>query len=358
MFRGVTSEHSLAWQHIAAWLGEGPPPNEPAPYGAIAEVAYRNRLEPLLGASELPSTLPSALAHRFREATQATRAAQIARFPAVREVLDVLHRWPVILFKGFAAAELLYPDVGARSMGDVDLLVRPPDFEAARDALLSAGFQQAFTGDPVLDHPTHHERELTNGALVVDLHQGFTQAYRVPVDYAALFERSLPWFAFAPNARVLSPEDAVLAQVIHLAVGELTPQAAPVIGVWDLRLMFGLRAPFWALGGPVLDLDRLDALASDSGAARMLYAVLAFSSRLFPSLAPAFRMQGGQVSTGVRATLDRLARRALPPHNPSRLEMLWRKAVLLPPPARRALLFRQLPLQLRYWVGKFLGRYE
>jgi hypothetical protein len=210
----------------------------------------------------------------------------------------------------------------------------------------------------VLDHPTHHEREFTDGTLVVDLHQGFTQAYRVAFDYAAAFKRSLAWPAVSANARILSPEDAALAQVVHLGVGELTPQAAPVIGVCDLRLMLKPRAPFWALGGPSLDLRRLSTLAAESGATRMLYGVLAFSSRLFPSLTPVFQSQIRETPVGTRAALDLLARRALPPHDATRLEMLWRKALLLPPKARFALLFRQLPLQLRYRVGKLLGRYE
>jgi hypothetical protein len=312
-------------------------------------MAYRHRLEPLLGCTSLPETVPTEMARRFREAAASARAAQIARFGQTLAVLAVLGEWPVVVFKGFPAAELLYPDVGARSMGDVDLLVQPTDFEAAHRALLAAGFRDTHAGDPVLDHPTHHERELSRGELAVDLHQGFTQHYRLPLDYRAVFARSLPWTRLSANARVLSAEDAVLAQAIHLGLGELTPQAAPIIGVCDLRLMLLGRSPFWGdAGGREMDVDRLLALAASCGATRMLDASLAFASALFPSVNAA-AIPRPPLGGGVRALLDGLVRRALPPavSDASRVEQLWRKAVLLPPRARWAVLAHQLPLRLR-----------
>jgi hypothetical protein len=359
----VWSKHQLrlAWRFLAAWLGEETLwPGDP-PYDLCAELAFRHRLEPLLGSTDLPDDLPAALTTHFKDTARTTRAAQIERFARVQSVLAVLESWPVIVFKGFAAAELLYPDIGARSMGDVDLLVCAKDFGAARRALLNAGFQQEFVGHPVLDDPAHHEREFSNGSLTVDLHQGFTQPYRVAIDYDQVFARSLPWTALAPNARILSPEHAVLAQVIHQAIGELTPQAAPVIGLWDLRLMLQPRPTFWrSIETPPLDLDSLRRLAIGCGAERMVYAVLALASLLFPSLAAAFESQKAIVTPRVRRTLDLLVRRAFPPPllNPSRLEMIARKVGLLPPRSRRALLARQLPLRVRHRMGRLLGHFE
>jgi hypothetical protein len=344
---------AVAWHFLASWLGEGPPPDVEPPYDLISRIAYRHRLEPLLGCVALPETVPVALARRFHQAAAAARAEQIARFGKTRAVLEVLRDWPVVVFKGFPAAELLYPDVGARSMGDVDLLVRPADFEMAYRALLAAGFRNPYAGDAVLDHPTHHERELSDGELVVDLHQGFTQLYRLPLDYPALFARSLPWTALSPNARLLSADDAVLAQAIHLGIGELTPQAAPIIGVCDLRLMLLRQSPFWGgAGGAEVDMDQLLALAASCGASRMLYASLSFASALFPSIGSAVP-RGLLLGAGVRALLDRVVARALPPaiSDPARVEQLWRKAVLLPPGARWALLTHQTPLWLRYLAG-------
>jgi hypothetical protein len=316
-------------------------------------MAYRHRLEPLLGCLSLPETVPDGLVRRFREAAAAVRAAQISRFEQTRVVLAVLRDWPVVVFKGFAAAELLYPDVGARSMGDVDLLVRPTDFEAAHRALLAAGFRDTHAGDAVVGHPTHHERELSNGDLVVDLHQGFTQLYRLPLDYPALFSRCLHWTELSSNARLLSAEDAVLAQAIHLGIGELTPQAAPIIGVCDLRLMLLRQHPFWGdAGGREVDRDQLLARAASCGASRMLYASLSFASALFPSIGSATARRPA-LAPGVRALLDGVVARALPPaiFDPSRLEQLWRKAALLNPRARWALFRHQVPLRLRHLVG-------
>jgi hypothetical protein len=153
----------------------------------------------------------------------------------------------------------------------------------------------------------------------------------------------------------------VLSQVIHLAIGELTPRSAPAIGICDLRLMLQSRTSFWRpIASQPLNLRRLRALAKSADAERMVYAVFAFASRIFPSLAPGFESQQQAFAPGVRMALDFLVQRAFPPAliNPSRLEMIWRKAMLLPPGSRRALFARQMPLRLRYHLGRLLGRFE
>jgi len=48
---------------------------------------------------------------------------------------------PVMVLKGAALAQTVYPRLSQRPMGDADLLVRPEDRDRARGALEAAGYR-------------------------------------------------------------------------------------------------------------------------------------------------------------------------------------------------------------------------
>ena len=69
------------------------------------------------------------------------------------EVHDMVRAWNAagivpLLYKGFALAEFVYPQPGMRFHGDVDILVRPQDFERALAVGHSGGWHT-----PRFDHP-------------------------------------------------------------------------------------------------------------------------------------------------------------------------------------------------------------
>jgi hypothetical protein len=51
------------------------------------------------------------------------------------------HRAPFVLLKGEALSKGLYPQEGLRPYGDIDLLIRPETYEAAKDILAGLGFR-------------------------------------------------------------------------------------------------------------------------------------------------------------------------------------------------------------------------
>ncbi len=350
--RTERADLARAWDLVAFLLGErrtSPGPVRPA---VLRELARLHRLDTMLAQPRLTAVSPAEHVDEetwrgWQAARKAALAQVIARGPASRRALDRLFPLPVIVIKGCAAAELLYPSPADRSTGDLDVLVRMQDLAEALERLTDAGFSRHNAGDPSFDSPTSPERQLGSPELDLDLHQAFTHQARLPIDYDAVFARSLPWPAFAPNARLLAPEDAVVYQTVHAGCGELSVATAPALGLFDLRLMLARKGPFWgAAGGPALDLDAAVRRAAEWGAERMFYAVLSAASRIFPSLSPAASDAAEAVPMLIRTLLDRvIVDQASPPRlrAPPRAAVLVRKALLIRPAARLRLLRYRLP---------------
>jgi hypothetical protein len=353
-----------AWDAIAFFLGEGeaPPLAKPLASDVIDLVARTHRLDSALAEPRLTPQSPAlhlsaAVWTHWRAAHTAALAQAVHRHARLKEALAALAPLPVIVTKGFAAAELLYPSPAARSMGDVDLLVQSADLERALSRLAPLGYTKQFAGDPILDAPDFHERQLS-GPMELDLHQAFVQPHRLPIDYRAVFGRSLAWPSFAPNARLLAPEDAVAYSALHLCLGELTPVWAPAIGLLDLREMLRRRGPFWGFGPP-LNPQRIAERATEWHSERMLFVALTETQRLFPSIGNAVAQIGQQLPPRLASLLSRsVVDRAFPPPltSPPRAEVLFRKALLLRPADRARFVRHALSRRLERSVKPFPKR--
>jgi hypothetical protein len=71
-------------------------------------------------------------------------------FRVVADVLQACHRQgiAVIVLKGAALAETIYPHRAVRPMGDIDLLVQPEALEAMDDSLTALGYRFVDHGRP------------------------------------------------------------------------------------------------------------------------------------------------------------------------------------------------------------------
>ena len=133
----------------------------------------------------------------------------------------------VVVLKGAALAETIYPSIAHRPMGDVDLLVRPQHLERAQRTLEVVGyrfvpepegqfkpFDTRFTGEMAFC------QEEGIGALI-ELHWEIiipewyrrTTALKVEV----LWERARPFELEGAAAWQLSPEDTLIHLCVHLA---------------------------------------------------------------------------------------------------------------------------------------------
>ena len=80
---------------------------------------------------------------------------------------QVLQSIPYVVLKGLAAA-IYYPEPLRRTLGDIDIIVRPEDFARAYHALANAGYQ---TDDPETGDSRHVHFKI-NG-VVIELHRRY-----------------------------------------------------------------------------------------------------------------------------------------------------------------------------------------
>lgn len=119
--------------------------------------------------ARLPGLVPAANVERARQFNRFLRAraeAEIARINAAGI--------PVMAIKGFATAARFYPDPFIRTMGDVDLLVRPVDLGRLCDLLAGAGFRflrsQGTPAWGLASESSFHPLVAADGGLSLDLH--------------------------------------------------------------------------------------------------------------------------------------------------------------------------------------------
>lgn len=138
------------------------------------------------------------------------------------------HGIPLVALKNSGIARALYRHAGASPMGDIDVLVRKPDFRRAHEILVGNGYVMKFRSP--LEEENLELAERGGGAeysvtLPSGRHLWFELQWR-PVagrwirpdqepSAEALMERSLPIDGSA--ARLLAPEDNLLQVALHTA---------------------------------------------------------------------------------------------------------------------------------------------
>ena len=130
----------------------------------------------------------------------------------------------VLILKGAALAETVYPRPSLRRFGDMDVLVRASDIARARTVLETLGYETSERqwGDleQGRDCQANFLKHPERGVVVVELH---TQLLNNPLFFGAVrFDESGIWKRSRPvrlanrDARVLGPEDQLLHLCLHL----------------------------------------------------------------------------------------------------------------------------------------------
>jgi Uncharacterised nucleotidyltransferase len=227
---------------------------------------------------------------------------------------------PVIVLKGPALAETIYPEPHLRPFSDLDLLVRPGD-RLAMDALLrdlghgrladghSWEFDIAWDGATVYEAPA---------GVRVDLHWSLLTEPRYAWnarEQAGVWGRAMPITVAGEPALSLGREDLVLHLATHLAVHH---SLAGWLRHWDVALLLER----W---GAELDWPALLARAARWRVRRALFFVLrrvraTFDAPVPPAVLAALRPRGPRAAA-LAALLRAVA--------PSRLERLEYLVTLL-----------------------------
>lgn len=151
-----------------------------------------------------------------------------------------------LLVKGAALALTVYPDAAARSMSDIDLLVRREDSDRIVAALVGAGgaahppqgrpWSAALLGELGITLPA--------GAmsLLVEVHTSLDKIAARPIDTGALFARATEAPGL-PGLSVPAPADHALLIALHAAGHDFHHP----IALLDLELLFRRGLDFGAL---------------------------------------------------------------------------------------------------------------
>ncbi|MEO0071138.1 MAG: nucleotidyltransferase family protein [candidate division WOR-3 bacterium] len=146
----------------------------------------------------------------------------------LRQILDAFHRSKieVIILKGAALTESLYPHIGIRGFVDIDLLVHPEDMSRVAEIIRSFNYQPeipgADLGQPwtekfgcIVDVTYIKQNELT---VMVDVHWGLGRpgTYFDRVDIKSLWHRAKKEKVAGIDALILCPEDLLIFLCLHM----------------------------------------------------------------------------------------------------------------------------------------------
>ena len=125
-----------------------------------------------------PDGSPREVHTRFTKAYYETSAYNQLLYRELERILVLLNEAdvPVVVLKGAALAESLYPDIGLRPMNDLDLLIHRNDLIKASDSIKSLGYlvesTERFPGVGLFYDHEKSFRNLSNDNLVIELHWG------------------------------------------------------------------------------------------------------------------------------------------------------------------------------------------
>ena len=185
----------------------------------------------------------------------------------------------VMPYKGPALAEFLYGDIALRQSGDIDLLVRLPQFSRAQAALAKLGYepQMSFSHaeqsaylksgyECVFDGPA--------GRNVLEVQWAVEpRFYTVDFDMDCVFDRAVTVAVAGQEMKTPSPADLFLILAVHAAKHAW----ARLIWISDLARLMTL---------PSLDWDWIASQAKDLGLLRIVTISMLLANRLLGEAIP------------------------------------------------------------------------
>lgn len=184
----------------------------------------------------------------------------------------------ILLLKGPHLGNTVYDSSKDRLYGDLDILVRPDDFEMAAAVLSENGFKPfAFDRFPLeIQQDFKHWEYRSPWGTIVELHRWLSGHDRYPVDSAGLFARAEKFDFGETPALGLAAEDLLLHLCLHMGTSYF--HVIERKHVTDISLLIKKRKVDW----PVL-LQRV----IQSGAKSIAYYALLAAQRQDNAAVPA-----------------------------------------------------------------------
>ena len=165
--------------------------------------------------------IPPQVKNKFVTTTQNVLARNTVLYHELGKILRLFseNNIRVIVLKGAYLAEKVYPHIGLRVMGDIDLLVHKSDLEIAQKLLLGRGYKQSAQLS-IVDQceKSHHLIPFINdNAIMIEVHwilsRHIKDQNKTVID--GLWDRAQPCNIAGENILILSPEDILLYLCIH-----------------------------------------------------------------------------------------------------------------------------------------------
>jgi hypothetical protein len=158
-----------------------------------------------------------------------------------------------IALKGTALIAAHYPDIGARHVGDLDLLLRRRDAPRAELILLEAGLREGLrtrryggAERPPGARDLHEEVRLeTVDGIPVDLQDRLPGGARDASDVEGLFDRARTVRWQGRNLRIPSPADLAAGLCLHVFSHHVSPTPFLPRHLADLSVLVGSGAVTW-----------------------------------------------------------------------------------------------------------------
>jgi hypothetical protein len=202
----------------------------------ILESAFRHGIAPLLYINlrrvNGNHVIPEEVIDRLKKAYFLTTARNMRLYAELSRVLEVFHNEgvEVIVLKGVALAQTVYGNIGLRSMGDIDLLVRKENLSRAKKIMVDLGYVT-----PMFEYSNEWYNENhfhlppffhSENGVKVEIHWHVVKPSK-PFHAKMIgrfWERARPIKLANTQVLVLSPEDLLLHLCMHSLNHGFTPK--------------------------------------------------------------------------------------------------------------------------------------
>ena len=163
----------------------------------------------------LTREIPEAILSEFNRMNYGNLGQNIAIYQELKNLLRLFNEAgiEVIVLKGAAYIERLYDkNIGLRSIGDIDLVIKDADLSAAKKLLADAGYLQKSGW---LEHPTidfHHLVPFVNpkNNVIVEVHWTIAMYEKIfQLDMNKVWQRAQKYKLGAFDMLILAPEDMI-----------------------------------------------------------------------------------------------------------------------------------------------------
>ena len=254
----------------------------PGQWQMVAELARQHGVAALLYHDLQPlwSAMPDEVADELKQKYRQNVQRNFRLYLWLGKILQVLNakNIAVLVLKGSYLADAVYDNVGLRTMGDVDLLVKRDHLLRVEEELLALGFMPEEYSRVITEENHHFLYKLPGTGLLVEIHWAILDSsYSSNIDMDGLWSRARPVMLAQSPALAFSPEDLLLYLCLHIANHVDNMRIRMLCDIGEVVRYFGTE----------LDWEEISTRARQWGKARAVYVVSRLAQELLGVVVPA-----------------------------------------------------------------------